>query len=173
MGEQHVPPGELPLEDWREALSTIARNARGVFLQHGWIQDERIQIVPLGPNGMRHIDQSLGAAAATGLPVDRQMELIGQLDDYVMGFVMGERQMMQTDALDQFVTQMEPLTKYMEERLVTGEYPHLERFIGGDDLPTVVRRVFEGTSRDERFERGLRRLLDGVEREIEREADGA
>jgi len=39
----------------------------------------------------------------------------------------------------------------------------------GQDFPTVMHRMISEYSAGGRFERGLGRLLDGVEREIERE----
>jgi AcrR family transcriptional regulator len=173
MGEQYVPDDELPLDDWRAALSAIARSARKVFLKHGWIHDERVQVVPHGPNGMRHFDQSLAAAAATGLPRAQQMEVIGQLDDFVMGFAMNERQLRERGGFDELADDIASVTDYMNQMIATGEYPYLAEFVGGDDFITVARRIFESMDPEERFERGLRRLLDGIGAEIERDGGGS
>ena len=61
-----------------------------------------------------------------------------------------------------------PVSEYMREQLATGDYPHVAEFIGDDDLATVVRRLVSSSAPEERFNRGLERLLDGVQLEIER-----
>ena len=65
MGELVVPAGELP-SDWRAALGLIAHRSRAAFRRHPWAIEEPPGT--LGPNAMRHFEQSL--AAVDGLEVD-------------------------------------------------------------------------------------------------------
>ena len=66
-----------------------------------------------------------------------------------------------------------PFSAYMDEQLAQGDYPHLQEFLGDDDFAAVVREIVEGSAPMERFERGLERLLDGVELEIKSAAERA
>ena len=56
----------------------------------------------------------------------------------------------------------------MAARLETGAYPHMRAALGGGDLSETVERMAAMASDPDRFERGLRRLLDGIELELER-----
>jgi AcrR family transcriptional regulator len=86
MGEALVPAGELP-EDWRGALTAIARSTRQTLLRHPW-SIHSLQGAWFGPNALRHIDQSLAAVAGTGLDQAGQLELLALVDDYVTGYVL-------------------------------------------------------------------------------------
>lgn len=50
----------------------------------------------------------------------------------------------------------------MTEQLETGEFPNLQRSVGADVRAALLRARYE-TADDERFERGLQRVLDGLE----------
>ena len=52
------------------------------------------------------------------------------------------------------------------EQLAAGDYPHLEA-IAGDDPAAGFERIAHVTSDEDRFERGLLRLLDGLEAWVE------
>jgi hypothetical protein len=113
-----------------------------------------------GPNFMRHIEQSLAAVAGTGLPAEVQLDVITMLDEYVLGFVARE-------AVVPDESTVAPLIEYIDDQLGTGRFPHTERLLGGDTRAAFERllpRMFD----EGRFDRGLARLLDGVELEIER-----
>ena len=56
---------------------------------------------------------------------------------------------------------------YVTRQLATGEFPHLQA-LAGDDPRTAFRRFAAVASDEQRFERGLQILLDGIELEIER-----
>jgi len=80
-------PEPLP-DDWREAISRIARTIRELITRRPWI-------VPLradgprwsGPNGLRHVEQSLRALAPLALPPQRQGQVVTAIDGYVLGYV--------------------------------------------------------------------------------------
>jgi AcrR family transcriptional regulator len=68
MGELLLSDDELPPDDWRKGLTAIAMRSREVHRRHPWI----IRTLDglgnrIGPNGLRHFEQSLAAVAGTGL----------------------------------------------------------------------------------------------------------
>jgi AcrR family transcriptional regulator len=159
MAEVVVPEGELS-DDWRTALAQIANSSRNAFRAHHWVF-ERMGDGHPGPNGMRHFEQSLQAVA--GLDLDRQatFELIGQIDDYVFGYALREQQEQEEhergwppEVLD-----------FFQRELDTGRYPLVSRLLG-PDLGAAIEDIIGMMSGEGRFERGLNRLLDGIEAEV-------
>ena len=57
---------EIP-PDWRDALSAIARALRAACLAHPWMVTAAGQQALIGPNVMRHAEQSLEAIHKHGL----------------------------------------------------------------------------------------------------------
>lgn len=159
--------GELP-DDWREALRALGWAALRTWRAHPWLQWDQARQPIIGPNGIRHFEQTLAAVASTGLPTERRMEIASQVDDYVAGYAQRERDFFGNPSEEDFEDVLRPVWQYLKEELASGEYPHLEEFLGEDDFATVVRRFARASDPDERFERGLERLLDGIEQEIER-----
>ncbi|WP_203914592.1 TetR/AcrR family transcriptional regulator C-terminal domain-containing protein [Rhizocola hellebori] len=166
MAEQLMPAEQLP-GDWRAALTAIAYRTRAMFQRHPWA------VAGLqaggggdagGPHALRHFEQSLAAVATTGLPAADRLDLIAMIDDYVAGFVLKSEQ---EPGLESVPPEAAPaVTDYFDRHLATGEYPHIEALLGEGDRWTALKRAFAGYSPDERFARGLQRLLDGVERYI-------
>jgi AcrR family transcriptional regulator len=156
-----IPDDELP-DGWREGLAEIARRTVRVFSEHPWIgdhmDDEQTQS---GPSVLRHVEQSLAVAARTGLPVEEQLEITGLVDDYVFGYAVRNREQ-EADR-----RHLESMVAYLQTQLETGEFPHLAELMG-DDPRAGIERVMHLASQEERFERGLQRLLDGIELDVER-----
>jgi len=161
MSEVVIPDDELP-DGWREGLAEIARRTRRIFAAHPWIvdhfDDERAQS---GPSTLRHVEQSLAVAARTGLPIEEQLEITGLVDDFVIGYAIRNR------APDDDRRQLESMAAYLQTQLATGEFPHLAQLMG-DDPRTAIERIMHLASQEERFERGLQRVLDGIALHIER-----
>jgi AcrR family transcriptional regulator len=163
MREIVIPADELP-DGWREGLAEIARRTVRVFAQHPWIGDHMDEEPgQSGPSVLRHVEQSLAVASRTGLPVEEQLEITGLVDDYVFGYAVRNREQ-EADR-----RHLESMVAYLQTQLDTGEFPHLAALIG-DDPRKGVERVMHLASQEDRFERGLQRLLDGIELEIERRA---
>jgi len=168
MGELLVPDDELPA-GWREALTAIALRTRDAWARHPWAI-EAMRGVGMGPNGMKHVEQSLAAVASTGLdPVD-QLRAIGMVDDYVIGYCM--RDGVVRTAVDGSTGAvsgaLDPLLDYVAERLETGEYPYTKALVGDDDMREAWGRFADQAFAADRFEEGLTRLLDGIELDLER-----
>jgi AcrR family transcriptional regulator len=159
MAEILVPEDELA-DDWRTALTQIASRTRDVFSAHHWIF-ERMGDGRPGPSGMRHFEQSLQAVAPLGLGRYETFELIGTVDDYVFGHALREVQEMEEhergwppEVLD-----------FFKRELASGRYPLINDFFGGD-IDSSFDAVLEFLTQPGRFERGLNRLLDGIEAEL-------
>jgi AcrR family transcriptional regulator len=167
MAELVIPDDELA-DDWREGLAQVARRSYATFLRHPWIFDHfaaEEAPEPGGPNALRHIEQSLAAAARTGLPIVQQMELVGLVDDYVWGHAMRTRTVRENQTVPE--ERIEAMIVYLETQLATGEFPHLAAF-AGDDVRASFESLAELGRDPERFERGLQALLDGIELRLQR-----
>jgi AcrR family transcriptional regulator len=167
MGELLVPDDELA-DDWREAMAQIARRSYAVFKRHPWLVEhlgDEDDPGPGGPNAMRHFEQSLKAAALAGLEDFDRMELVGFVDDYVFGHVMRAREMAgDTEQSEEHIAAM---LDYLEAELATGEYPHIAE-LAGDDVRGNFERFARIAADEARFERGLQRVLDGMDLDLRR-----
>jgi AcrR family transcriptional regulator len=173
MGELLIPADELP-DDWRDGMAEIARRTRGVFARHPWILEhiDEQSDDGAGPNTLRHVEQSIAVASRTGLDIDGQLELTALIDDYVFGYVMRARQGFGFSEDDPAAARrLDAMIAYLETQLQTGEFPHLAAF-SGDDPRAAFTRVAQLGSDEQRFERGLARLLDGIALDLERRAGG-
>jgi AcrR family transcriptional regulator len=75
---------EIP-RDWRGALAAIARALRAVCLAHPWMVTAAGQQALLGPNVLRHAEQSLEATAALGIDWPKRLAIWRAVDSYTMG----------------------------------------------------------------------------------------
>jgi AcrR family transcriptional regulator len=159
MAEVVVPGGELS-DHWRTALTQIANRSRNAFRAHHWIF-ERMGDGHPGPNGLRHFEQSL--QAVEGLDLDREttFELIGQIDDYVFGYALREQQ-----EEEEHERGWPPeVLDFFQRALDTGDYPLISRFLG-PDVEAAIGHVIDFMGQEGRFDRGLSRVLDGIEAEV-------
>jgi AcrR family transcriptional regulator len=157
MTELILPDGELG-NDWRTRLAQIARRTRSVWQRHPWaigfLRDAR-----LGPNGMRNLEQSLVAVADVPLGPADKLELVSLIEDYVLGFVLrSDLPEAGSDTHDWVPS----TAAWITEQLQSGSFPHAEEVFGNPDPETVLRQLGAETNNEERFERGLTRLLDGI-----------
>ena len=156
MGEVLVAEEELEA-DWRRAMTEIATNSLRAFQRHRWAFDHFGDGRP-GPNGLRHFEQSLRAVDGLDISAAEKFELIGQVDDYVFGFALRDAQ-----EREEHEQGWPPgVREFFQRELDSGEYPLIRRFLGGD-AEEGIDRVAEVLFREGRFERGLERLLDGIE----------
>jgi AcrR family transcriptional regulator len=168
MAELLVPEGGLPT-GWREALTEIAQRTRAAWARHPWAI-EALRGERFGPNAMRHVEQSLAAVAEMGLLPAARLEVIGMVDDYVLGFCVRDstvRSVLYEDdgsGRDAFAS----LLDYVETQLASGDFPHTRALIGEGDVRANWERLANEAFRPGRFERGLERLLDGIELDLQR-----
>jgi AcrR family transcriptional regulator len=169
MGELVIPEDELP-DGWRDGMAEIARRTRTIFTRHPWIVEhlDDGDDGPSGPNALRHFEQSLAVASRTGLGIEEQLELVALVDDYVFGYAIRARGGdPMFDDTEEARERLDTLLEYVDAQLQTGQFPHIAE-LAGDDPRESFYRIARLTSDEERFERGLQRLLDGIELGIER-----
>jgi AcrR family transcriptional regulator len=160
MAELVVPEGELS-DDWRSALTQIANRSHNAFSAHHWVFQKMGEDGSPGPNGMRHFEQSLRAVAGLGLDREQTFEVIGQVDDYVFGYSLREVQ----ERKEQEHGWAPEVIDFFRRELDTGAYPLISEFFG-DDFEATFEEAMEFMSDGARFDRGLARLLDGIEAEF-------
>jgi AcrR family transcriptional regulator len=169
MAELILPDEDLA-GDWREGLAQIARRSYATFQRHPWIFEHLTDEEdggPGGPNALRHVEQSLAAAAKTGLDIAGQFELVALVDDYVWGHAVRSGATHDRTAEEVAEERLQGILAYLKTQLDTGEFPHMSAFVGDDPIG-AFRRVMKMAGDPGRFERGLQRLLDGIALDLER-----
>jgi AcrR family transcriptional regulator len=157
MGELLLPPERLET-DWRTAVTALAHASKDALERHPWMFDI-VEDPALGPNGVRHFDQSLHAVASLpGSLIDR-LDVIATIDEFVFGYCMHNRDDIThvEDASDKAMVQ------YVADLAASGDYPYIAALIeehGVDPLWDIVSSHSHDTTR---FDRNLSRLLDGIE----------
>jgi AcrR family transcriptional regulator len=166
MSEILIPDDELP-DGWREGMAEIARRTLAVFRRHPWIVEHMGEGDPasMGPGVLRHVEQTLAVAARSGLDLDGQLELAAIVDDYAFGHAIRSVEGPAGGRGDG--SRLEAMLAYVEGQLETGDYPHLKA-AAGDDPSAGLARIGHLAEDEDRFERGLQRLLDGLELWVER-----
>ncbi|MEU6129424.1 TetR/AcrR family transcriptional regulator [Saccharopolyspora sp. NPDC047091] len=153
MAEGLLPADALPAE-WRAALTAIAHRTRDVLLRHPWSM-QGLRGARLGPNALRHADQSFAALAHTPLDAEAKIALLGAVDDYVQGNVL------RTDD-PQHGELSADTTRFVREQLAHGDLPQLRALLGDADPGSAWARLSGTGSARQRFADGLDALLDGV-----------
>jgi AcrR family transcriptional regulator len=163
MGETVIPPGKLPTE-WRPAITAIARSSRDAFIRHPW--SLHMKGFGIGPNGMRHMEQSMRAVATLPLDQHGKMDLIAIVDDFVFGHALRMSDSMVSAIADPRAARS--ITKFTASQIATGEFPLIEALLGDDDPLEAFYRVAKWMEDEGRFDRGLEAILDGFEARIAR-----
>jgi AcrR family transcriptional regulator len=156
-----VVPGELPA-DWREALSELARRTTDAMIRHAWVAADRGRSLRIGANALRHVEQSIAAVEPLGLEPTTAGAVLACVDDYAIGYALrtiAARQWAEAAGTEDLVraTAAAPPAE-LRELLETGEYPRLRRSLQDGSFAPAA----------DRFEPGLRWLLDGIEAEVMR-----
>ena len=160
MGEVVIPGNRLPA-DWRAAITAIARSTRNTLRRHGWMLD--IADDPaIGPNSVRHFDQSLRAVDSLDVSLAEKFDVIIAVDEYVFGTCLHERGGFQTDD-DPASTSM---NDYLADLIASGEFPTLGRLIDERGIDEFWAALQTHAADESRFDRNLTRLLDGIEADL-------
>ena len=157
MGEVVLPPGEALPDDWREACTVIAHRSRAVLLRHPWTLDIADD-PPLGPNSVRHFDQTLAAVSSLDIPLAERLDIVTCVDEYVFGFCLNERNNLQDGGVID-----DEMKVYVESLIATGDYPQLRALADSMGLDAAWDQIAEHQRDPARFERNLHRVLDGIE----------
>jgi AcrR family transcriptional regulator len=160
MGEVVVPPDEALPGEWRAALTVVARRSRDAMRRHPWMLDVTDHPA-LGPNSVRHFDQTLQAVASLPLPLADRLDIVAAVDEYVFGTCVAER--INLDPDDDGPDDAGMLA-YVDGLVRTGDYPQLGALVaehGADSVWTLVATHLRDPGR---FDRNLDRLLLGIAR---------
>jgi AcrR family transcriptional regulator len=161
MGEAVLPDGP-PADDWREGLRQIAARTRETARAHPWMIAAAFRRPFIGPNSLRHIDQSLAAVSSLPLSPERKRAVLLAIDTYTLGFVRWEVLSPKAGGgpcggwPEDGPTAAE-IDAYITAQVASGEYPHLQE-LTGKDLSLGVDA--------EKFEVGLEWLLAGIQAEV-------
>jgi AcrR family transcriptional regulator len=151
-----VAGDELP-DDWREALRTIARQTRATMLRHPWILGALAMRPQVGPNRVRHVEESARAVASLDIEPARKRAILVAVDTFVIGAVTFEVAIREAERSEGAEPGSWRRTsgEYLRRVLRSGEFPELadpdlradEILLGAEDV----------------FETGLNWLLAGFE----------
>ncbi|MFG3257330.1 TetR/AcrR family transcriptional regulator [Streptomyces sp. NPDC048172] len=164
--EVRAPAGP---ERWREAAAETAAGLRAMALRHPWIAPElgQVGLVHVGPNAMRMASGLVAQFEAAGFPDDEKDQAMGVLTSYVLGTATTEAAYLSLIAR----------SGKSEEQWVADLRPGFEE--ASADHPAVR----EGSSarqdvtperiRDEAFDYGLDRVLDGLQARLDTTAQAS
>jgi AcrR family transcriptional regulator len=160
LGEVVVPPDEPLPDDWREAVTVIARRTRDALRRHPWIL-EIADDPAIGPNSVRHFDQTLQAVASLDIDLEVKLDVLHAIDEYVFGFCMHERSSVHEDEAT-----ADQMTAYVVELVASGEFPEVARLIDAEGSASLWSQIQANAHDPDRFDRNLSRLLDGFEHDL-------
>jgi AcrR family transcriptional regulator len=159
-----IIPGGPPTDDWREALRQIAQRTRESTRAHPWMIAAAFHRPFLGPNALRHIDQSLAAVSELPLSPERKRAVLLAVDTYTLGFVRWEVMSPKGDkggtpcaGRPEGGPTAAEIDAYIATQAASGDYPYLAEFVG-KDMGLGVKA--------EKFEIGLEWLLTGIAAEV-------
>ncbi|MEP7111808.1 MAG: TetR/AcrR family transcriptional regulator [Ilumatobacteraceae bacterium] len=156
MAEVVLPPDQQMPREWRTAITLIATRTREALQRHPWILD--ITDDPnIGPNAMRHFDQSWQALASLDADFDNKLDLITVVDEYVFGYCIHERNNLKDDPEDA------EMVDYIGALLSEDDYPALSGMVADMGLPQLWSKIHGHARSGGRFNRNLARLLTGFE----------
>ncbi|MCE6999908.1 TetR/AcrR family transcriptional regulator [Saccharothrix sp. S26] len=147
IGAEDTLPDDRP-GDWRAKVEAWARADHQLFREHPWVLHLVATVAAPGPNLLRWMDSALRVLAGTGLTEAEKMAVVESVDAYVRG-----QARLSLDT-------REPSAEEVRERdALLGE------LVDFSPYPALVEAVRAGVSpyTGDKFEFGLRLLLDGVE----------
>jgi AcrR family transcriptional regulator len=152
---EFIVPGTIPA-DWRAALRAIARRSRAAGLRHPWLGALIARRPRLGPNGIRHAEQSLAAVATLEADEQTKRVILTAVDDYTLGRVQREivaRELPKRQGFTDTAWRAEAAA-YLDRVLASGQYPHLASSGGAG--------VIAEQDPERTFEAGLDLLIAGI-----------
>jgi hypothetical protein len=154
-------------DNWRDAITTVAERSRDALRRHPWILDIADD-PPIGPNSVRHFDQSLEAVSSLPIDLAEKLDIVTVVDEYVFGYCLLERNNLQDGAR----SIAGDMVTYVESLVQTGDYPQLAALSDEVGIETGWRQVESHLRDGNRFGRNLARLLDGIEADLPESARG-
>jgi AcrR family transcriptional regulator len=161
MAELLVPDDEMPA-DWRDAMTLLAHTSRAALVRHPWVFDI-VDDPAVGPNGVRHFDQSLQAVASLPGTLEDKLDVIAAVDEYVFGYCLHAR----NDFADGDGPKDDrAMVRYVAELARGGGYPRISALIEAHGVEPLWHKVSAHGRDEHRFDRNLARLLDGIHRDL-------
>jgi AcrR family transcriptional regulator len=154
---------EIP-DDWRDALSAIAHALRAVCLAHPWMVTAAGQQALLGPNVMRHAEQSLEATAALGIDWTKRLAIWRAVDTYTMGHAQISPGRDQKGSTAHDPGWRPAAEAYLQDLASSGNFPNLAAF----GAAGLLRKEYDELT----FETGLGWLLTGIAADASQAGDG-
>jgi AcrR family transcriptional regulator len=147
---------------WRPAVTKIATATRGTYVRHTWAL-RSLTGIRVGPNNLRHIEQSLQALAHVELDLGVKLQTLSIIDDYVFGHCLRVSESHDQPHFDRKTanTMNELMTRYLAD----GEYPQIRAMIGDDEPIDAFIKHSEWMT-EGYFEIGLDALLDGLAKRL-------
>jgi AcrR family transcriptional regulator len=161
MGEVALGADESLPDGWRAALTVLAHRTRDACRRHPWVFDIADD-TSIGPNSVRHFDQSLAAVSSLDIPLADRLEIVHLVDEYVFGHCLGDRHEGGGAGLDPDVAD------YIGRLVATGDYPQLAALTAERGIGEVWQELEDAQRSESRFDRGLERVLDGIAVSLER-----
>ncbi|HET7120861.1 MAG TPA: TetR/AcrR family transcriptional regulator [Solirubrobacterales bacterium] len=161
VGETLIPEEELIEGSWREQIRQIALRRRETYRRHRWAL-ERFDYNQPVPNSLYSFEQSLRACASLDISPAEKFELVSLVDDYIFGYALHEAR----EIVEQQRGWTPEVVEFYERQLESEEHPEFRRLLG-DDIEAGFVWAGELFLDEGRFERGLDRLLEGIEAGLE------
>jgi AcrR family transcriptional regulator len=139
-------PPALDAEDWRTGLRQWSHRLLAGFRRHPWALEATVGPRPLGPNQKGWVERAVALLAGTGLTGAERLDTVAALAGQV-----------------RTIAQQAPLGEQPEQRLVARLMDVLRDH--GDRFPALaaaLRSTADDGGRDEAFDFGLDRILDGL-----------
>ncbi|MFD5420040.1 TetR/AcrR family transcriptional regulator [Streptomyces sp. NPDC127069] len=162
-GELELPETTGP-DGWREALAHSGHSLRGMVLRHPWVASVlgQVGLAHLGPNLMRMSERMLGMALAAGFPKAEADLAMKAVMSYVLGASTSE-----ASYLSLLARSGTSETEWLES-LVPASQQALADHPLTQDHATAWQGKDPGSLREEIFDYGLQRILDGLATRLDR-----
>ncbi|MFJ3876521.1 TetR/AcrR family transcriptional regulator [Streptomyces sp. NPDC090077] len=156
-GELELPAPGRP-DEWREALGQCGHGLRAMVLRHPWVASVlgQVGLAYLGPNLIRMSDRLLGLSVAAGFPAGEADLAVKAVISYVIGATTSE-----ASYLSLLARSGKSEAEWLESLLPAAE-------AALEDHPVVKDHAYSrhgqdpARLRDENFDYGLQRVLDGL-----------
>ena len=146
---------EIPA-GWRDGLSALAHATRDVCTAHPWLVAAAGMRPQIGPNAMRHFEQSLQAVSGLQVSPDRKLAVLRAVDTYALGHVQVSHALHQTQRREGLTSSQWQATAsaYLSRLAASGDFPHLAAF--------GTSALLDSEDDEPAFDTGLNWLLDGI-----------
>lgn len=118
------------------------------MLRHPWLRELVGKRSRIGPNALRHVEQSLAALDPLKLEPAKAVQVVSAIDHFMLGYVMLE-------------------TLHRPKKRSLGEMEYLRELAAAGDYPRLTPLLDEAWPHGKNsFEQGLKWLLDGIEQDL-------